>query len=177
MSIVNTVVEHILWNDAQKHNEWASTKFWEHKLQKAYPAADGWIVSSQQPPTRDKSDRRRVETTVECLHGESLQKLQIVECKDHNASQSQIDEVEHQAYNACLKYLKHSGRSEMYAMTTIGTRARLWVARQTETYLEPFVPMSTGVSAIDEYIEAHSTDGHLITDGWEYMKVNHLLPP
>lgn len=177
MSIVNTDVEYFLWKDAQKHHEWASSKFWEHKLQKTFPATEGWIVSSQQPPTREKSDRRRVEATVECLYGNSLEKLQIIECKQHNATKAQIQEVEAQAYDACLKYLNHGQRSEMYAMTTVGTLTRLWIAYKSEDYLEPFVPKGTGLAEIKEYIEANSSDSHYITDGWEYMKLHNLLPP
>ncbi|KAH9212294.1 hypothetical protein DL95DRAFT_509450 [Leptodontidium sp. 2 PMI_412] len=100
MSIVKTDVEYFLWKDAQKHHEWASSKFWEHKLQKTFPASEDWIVSSQQPPMREKSDRRRGEATVECLYGNSFEKLQIVECKQNNATKSQIQEVEAQAYDA-----------------------------------------------------------------------------
>lgn len=177
MSIVTTQVEWVLWQDAQKHDEWATTKFWEHILQKVYPAADGWVVSSQQPPTREKSDRRRVETTVEILLNGSLQKLVIKEAKKHKASQTEIEEVEAQAYQACLKYLKHSQRSEMYAMTVVGTRARLWIAYQSQDYLEPFVPGSRGLAAIEEYIEANSTDGYLLMGGLEHMKDHNLMPP
>jgi hypothetical protein len=177
MSIVQTDVEYFLWTDAQKHHEWASSKFWEHKLQKTFPATEGWIVSSQQPPTREKSDRRRVEATVECLYDGSLEKLQIVECKEHNATKSRIQEVEAQVYEACLKYLKGSQRSEMYAMTTVGTLARLWIAYKSEDYLEPFFPKGMGLAEIREYVEANSSDGHYIVEGWEHMKVNNLLPP
>ncbi|KAH6716068.1 hypothetical protein BKA61DRAFT_573910 [Leptodontidium sp. MPI-SDFR-AT-0119] len=65
----------------------------------------------------------------------------------------------------------------MYAMTTVGTLTRLWIAYKSEDYLEPFVPKGPGLVEIKEYIEANSSDGHYIAEGWEYMKVNNLLPP
>jgi hypothetical protein len=176
MSIVTTDVEFILWREAQRNLEWSTTKFWEHKLQKVFPAADGWVVSSQQPPTSERGDRRRVETTVEVLQ-DSLQKLLVVEAKHHNAPQDEIQEVEAQAYNGCMKYLKYSGRTAMYAMTVVGTRARLWTVHQKEDYLEPYIPNDRGLAAIGEYIEANSTEGYQIMEGLEQTKIDHLLPP
>jgi hypothetical protein len=130
---------------------------------KVYPAADGWVVSSQQPPTSERGDRRRVETTVEVLQ-DSLQKL-VVEAKHHDASQDEIQEVEGQAYSGCMKYLKYSGRTAMYAMTAVGTRARLWTVHRNEDYLEPYVPNGFGLAKIAEYIEANSTEGYQIIEG------------
>jgi hypothetical protein len=141
-----------------------------------YPAADGWVVSSQQPPTSERGDRRRVETTVEVLQ-DSLQKLLVVEAKHHNASQDEIQEVEAQAYNGCMKYLKYSGRTAMYAMTVVGTRARLWTVHRKEDYLEPYIPNGRGLAAIGEYIKANSTEGYQIIEGLEQTKIDHLLPP
>ena len=65
----------------------------------------------------------------------------------------------------------------MYAITTIGTLARLWIVYKLEDYMEPFVPKGTGLAQIREYIKANGSDGYYIVEGWEYMKVNNLLPP
>jgi hypothetical protein len=76
-----------------------------------------------------------------------------------------------------MKYLKYSGRTAMYAMTVVGTRARLWTVHQKEDYLEPYIPNDRGLAAIGEYIEANSTEGYQIMEGLEQTKIDHLLPP
>ena len=84
-------------------------------------------MASQQPPTDERSDLRRVELVVEKWDSSDymLKRLFIFEAKKHNASQAEIEEVEYQAFEACMKHTEYANRQEMYAMTVIGTRARL----------------------------------------------------
>ncbi len=172
-SIVRTSLELHLWSQAQTNNEWATTKFWEHKIRGEFPGEDDWVVASQQPPTDDPGDRRRVELVVDKWTGTTTSRLFIFEAKKHHASQTEIDELEHQAYEACITHLKYTQREHMYAQTVIGTLARLWVAHVDEDYLVPWQPMGASLGDKSSYIEAHGSEGHLIRDSWAYMK-RHL---
>src|ERR1700710_2220561 len=138
-SIVRTPLARHLWSQAQKHLEWAATRFWEHIIRGEFPVEDNWIVASQQPPTDDPQDRRRVELVVDKWTDKSTHRPPTPEAKKHSASQSEIDILEHQAYEACITHLKYSGREQMYAMTVIGTLARLWVVYINDDYLIPWI--------------------------------------
>jgi hypothetical protein len=138
------------------------------------------VVSSQQPPTGEKWDRRRVENVIEILdrdHG-SLQRLLIVEAKRQNVSKDMVTEVEYQAYEACQKYLNFSQRDRMYAMTLVGTAAKLWWADRHRDYLDPFVPAAIEdkqLSDLTTYIEANSAEGKELEEGLDKMKQNRLF--
>lgn len=174
-SIVRTSLEYHLWTKAQTNNEWATTRFWEHYIRGEYPCEDNWVVASQQPPTDDPEDLRRVELVVDKWTGEFIHRLFIFEAKKKKANQSEIDELEHQAYEACLKHLKYTGRDQMYAMTVIGTGARLWVVHRDDDYLIPWIPMGTNLADKSSYIKAHSSDGSEIEAGWAYTKKNKQM--
>jgi hypothetical protein len=169
-SIVRTDLEFHLWSDAQVHNEWATSKFWEHIIRDKFPCKDNWVVASQQPPSDDSEDRRRVELVVEHWSEGSMHRVFIFEAKKHLATQSEIDTLEHQAYEACLTHLVFFERDHMFAITTIGTRARLWVAHRDYDYLIPWIPNGTTLADKGSYIEAYSTDGHEIENALTYMK-------
>lgn len=177
-SIVRDDVTYFLWSQAQTKLEWATTKFWEHIIRPWYPAKEKWVIASQQPPTDKDVNLRRVELVVDKWIGTSqlMHRLFIFEAKKHSASVTEIDELEHQAYNASVAHLHYSSREQLYAMTVIGTRARLWVVDTVETYLIPWIPEDIGLSEKTEYIKAHSTGGHLIEDGFRYMKKHEEMP-
>ncbi|CAM6003155.1 unnamed protein product [Sphagnum balticum] len=177
MSIIKSTTQWILWRDAQSRPEHGATRFWEHKLQIWFPASEGWVVSSQQPPTGENSDRRRVESLIEILHPatNSMQKLLIYEAKRSQVGVAKVDELEMQAYSACQLALQQDNRSSMYALTTIGTSARIWIA-DSSPYLNAFIPPSDAISDANSYIEANSTDGHYIEEAIAYMKLHNLFP-
>ncbi|KAH9216765.1 hypothetical protein DL95DRAFT_459869 [Leptodontidium sp. 2 PMI_412] len=157
-SIVRSSLEAHLWTQAQSQNEWATTKFWEHLIRGQFPSDDNWVVALQQPPTDDPQDRRRVKLVVDQWTGTMTHRLFILEAKKHKASQSEIDILEQQAFEACI------------------TMARLWVAHVNEPYLVPWRPMGTELSHKDSYLEVHSISGNQIEDGWTYVKKHIQMP-
>lgn len=106
------------------------------------------------------SDRRLTDIIVKCADvKQDICVLCFVESKRPNASLSLIDEIEHQALNACVSYLSQKKLKHVYALTTYGTRARLWRRYDPPSdYLDPPLFGSNDLSAVKEYVEAHSTD-------------------
>jgi len=169
MSIVRGGLTSHLWSQAQSNLEWASTRFWEHIIRAIFTVEDDWVVASQQPPG-DPTHLRRADLVVAKWANRSLQTRFILEVKKPNASQDEIQEVEHQTFNACIANLQQSGREQIYGMTAIGTTARLWVVHIDDDYLTPWIPSGTSLSDKHQYLEAHSNEGSLIEDGLKTMR-------
>lgn len=125
-------------------------------------------MASQQPHTNEPRDRRRVELTMDYwdISEKSLFRVFIWEAKKNKVSPSDIENLEYQAYESCLTHLKCIQRSHMYAITTIGTSARLWIVHVDEDYPIPWIPGGTGLADKSNYIEAHSSRGDEIVSGW-----------
>jgi len=160
------------WEKAQTKPEWGATKFWEYVLKEQFFTGRDWSLSSQQPPTDESSDLRRMELRIEKWIGNQWYTIICYEAKKAKCTQTEIDELECQAYNACITHLNYTGRDQMYAITTIGTAARLWYITKTDDYLLPFVPVDTALAERSAYIEAHSTDAQQLRDGFNYVKEN-----
>lgn len=113
-----------------------------------------------------------MELRIEKRIGNQWYTIICYEAKKAKCTQTEIDELEYQAYNACITHLNYTGRDQMYAITTIGTTARLWYITKTDDYLLPFVPVDTALAERSAYIEAHSTDAQQLRDGFNYVKEN-----
>lgn len=64
-------------------------------------------------------------------------------------------------HKTCASYLSQKKLDYLYAMTTIGTRARLWQHVWPEHYLTPLFGSGDGsgdLSDKEEYIKSHSTE-------------------
>lgn len=171
MSLVTSLPLLVYWRAAQLavDSEWQSRSFWVNLLSRhMFPEAEYHVV--QEEPPSSASGRRRIDILVERVDAktEDFQILCFVECKRPNASASLIKEVEDQAFNACVSYLAEKRLEFVYAMTTIGTRARLWVYQPPNDFLYPFWG-SQDPSAI-QYIEAHSADAERLRAGFNQMK-------
>ncbi|KAI3328252.1 hypothetical protein F4824DRAFT_428824 [Ustulina deusta] len=86
-----------------------------------------WVVSSQQPPTHQPGELRRVDLVVEEIdsHAQTAGTLLFVEAKRAGASPSDIMEVEYQAFTAACVYYVETGIERLWTMTCVGSRARL----------------------------------------------------
>lgn len=171
MSLVTDETLAELWERAQAavESEWPSRTFWSHLLSKHIFARMNDVVAVEEPPSSG-DPRRRIDIIVSYTNAERrLSVLCFVECKRPNATVYLTDEVEHQAFNACVSYLSEKNLDFVYAMTTLGTRARLWTYFRGLDYLDPLFG-STDISAKKEYIEAHSTQAAQLTAGFNIMK-------
>jgi len=173
MSILNTPELMKLWQDAQIHPEWATTRFWEYLFNQIVFSDGKWSVASQQPPTRDPDDVRRVDLVVERISDSAV--LLFLEAKRAQATKTMVEAVESQAFTACCAKLCETGAYGVWAMTCIGTRTRLWAYKYNLDYLTAFYPSDSGLSELSEYVEI-STHGRHILDGLDYIK-SHPIPP
>ncbi|KAI1159002.1 hypothetical protein F5B18DRAFT_638783 [Nemania serpens] len=177
MSIITDGRLQRLWNDAQQHPEWATTRLWEYIFNRVVFTESNWVVSSQQPPTHQPGELRRVDLVVEEIdtQAQTIGTLLFVEAKRANASPRDIEEVEYQAFTAACAYYVETGVESLWTMTCVGSRARLWIFHEKSTYLIPFVPLGDGLAAIDEYLEM-STHGTTLVEALKFCK-NHMRPP
>lgn len=178
-SIVRDDITLYLWSLAQTRLEWATTRFWEHIIRSFFAANKGWVLSSQQPPTDEDANLRRVELALDQWKGKAqpMRRVFFFEGKKHGASATEIDNVEVQIYDACMDHLLHSRREYMYAMTAIGTRARFWIVHVDDQYPTPWVPKGDHLGDKSEYIEAHSSEGSSIEAALRHMKSHGVMPP
>ncbi|KAI1192267.1 hypothetical protein F5B17DRAFT_5554 [Nemania serpens] len=166
-----------LWDDAQQHPEWATTRLWGYIFNRVVFTESNWIVSSQQPPTHQPGDLRRVDLVVEEIdtHAQTVGTLLFVQAKRANASSTDIEEVEYQAFTAACAYSIETKVKSLWIMTCVGSKARLWAFREETIYLIPFVPSGNGLSAIGEYLEI-STHGTTLIEALNFCK-SHMRPP
>ncbi|KAE8442168.1 hypothetical protein EG329_003756 [Mollisiaceae sp. DMI_Dod_QoI] len=162
-----------LWADAQTRPEWASTKFWEYIFSHNIFDGPEWVVSSQQPPTYDDGDLRRIDLVVENIdENANSAALMFMEAKRASATLDLVLEVEYQAFTACCAALYATGRESIWAMTCVGTRAKLWAYRRDDDYLTQFYPLSDNLSEKDEYVEYSSE----VLTQLEYIQRNFVPP-
>jgi hypothetical protein len=70
----------------------------------------------------------------------TLGSLLVIEAKRANASSSDIEEPDYQAFAAACAYWTETRMPHLWAMTCVGSRARLWIFSETSEYLIPCVP-------------------------------------
>ncbi|OIW22971.1 hypothetical protein CONLIGDRAFT_559030, partial [Coniochaeta ligniaria NRRL 30616] len=177
MSLITTARLRRLWQDAQDHPEWATTRLWEYIFHHIIFTEDKWVVSSQQPPTHQSGDLRRVDVIVEKMDSSAttIGTLLFLEAKRAGASPSDIEEVEYQAFTAACAYWVETSIPALWTMTCVGSSARLWIFSERTDYLIPFVPDGHGLADRSEYLDIPSR-GTEIANGLDYIK-KHMTPP
>lgn len=175
MSLIIDDVLMALWTRAQEQpsDEWASATLWTHLWNKHFFSEKDWVVSQETPP--EGSGRRRVDITIEYLGSDyKLAVLAFHEAKALDAGPQDVEEAEHQAFDACMRYLgEHSELNFVYAFTSFGTRGRAWSCGPSDDYLMPLFG-SDQLAERSEYIEVHSPEARLITQAVRTMK---SVPP
>ncbi|ETI26846.1 hypothetical protein G647_10292 [Cladophialophora carrionii CBS 160.54] len=128
MSLVTDEVLLRLWLQAQEKGsrENVSVKFWLHFYCKYVFPGKVWVVSAENEPSVLEPSLR-TDLKVEYLGDVLLELLHHHELKRSDASNSDIETVEHQAYGNSISYLAaHPEISRIYAVTSFGTKARIW---------------------------------------------------
>lgn len=177
MSIINTDRLDRLWQEAQIHPEWATTRLWEYIFNHIIFKDEKWVVSSQQPATHQEGELRRVDLVVEKMNSDAtkVESVLFIEAKRASASTADIQAAEHQIFTAGYAYCIDAEVENVWAMTCIGSAARLWIVNNEVDYPIPFVPKGSGLSERSEYLEI-AVNGQTITAGLEYIK-RHTTPP
>ncbi|KAB8227556.1 uncharacterized protein BDW43DRAFT_323825 [Aspergillus alliaceus] len=175
MSLITDGVLMGLWEgaQAQSSDEWASAKLWSYLWNKHLFAEKEWVVSSETPP--EGRGRRRVDITIEYFGGDSkLAVLAFHEAKALNAGPQDVQDAEHQAFDACMRYLgEHPELQFVYAFTSFGTKGRAWRCAREDIYLSPLFG-SDHLAERTEYVELHSSEAQQIRQAVQMMKA---VPP
>jgi hypothetical protein len=118
---------------------------------------------------------RRVDVVVKYFEAETLKPRVLLfhEAKKQAASKSDVKTVELQANDACKTYCESSGFTHVFAMTTVGTSARLWKYESAGGRLTPLFG-SSAFGDGDAYIDANSSNAHSIKNGLRHIKA---FPP
>jgi hypothetical protein len=100
-------------------------------------AGKEWVVAPE-TALAETDSLRRVDLVMKYFGNESLEVLCFHELKRIIASPTDLEEVEYQAFKACIAYLaQHPKVSTVYAITSFGTKARGWTCTKDSDYLEP----------------------------------------
>ncbi|KIW20626.1 hypothetical protein PV08_01201 [Exophiala spinifera] len=129
-----------LWDVAQMEDasEWEVLSFWRYLLSKHAFEEEYWIVDHGIRYVEQGNENRiAVLLWHEAKRGESM---------------SEQKECEDQALQACQEYLqRHAWQTELYAMTTLRTKAKIWSYDKIAQVLVALYD--------DHYVEANSSEG------------------
>ncbi|KAL9023818.1 MAG: hypothetical protein Q9196_006953, partial [Gyalolechia fulgens] len=146
------------WVAAQnaQDSEQESVNFWQLVLSKSIFAGDDDIGVTPLAT----GEGMKVDIVVKHIEPPALRirRLCVVAVKKPNAL---IHDVERQAITACTSYLNSNNMSSVYAMTAIGTAARLWKYKKNDDYLTPMFG-GDGLSDMNDYIEANSNAAQIL---------------
>ncbi|KAM5485522.1 hypothetical protein McanMca71_006250 [Microsporum canis] len=117
--------------------------------------------------------RRRVDVTIKYLGSDySIAVLAFHEAKAMHAGPQDVQDAEHQAVEACMRYLgkqENSAVSFVYAVTSFGTKGRAWRYERGDDYLTPLFG-SNDLAERGDYVELHSSDAALLNRAFNVMR-------
>ncbi|OBR09203.1 hypothetical protein CH63R_07968 [Colletotrichum higginsianum IMI 349063] len=175
MSLMQNPILIKLRDDAERHDEWATVKFWNHVLTKYVFTEDHFVVSTEQPPV-PLGSLRRVDVVIESWSGSRFHLLLFLEAKKGRAGPVDIAEVEAQAYSACLEHFQeNTTRGQIWAMTCFGPNARFWVFDSQWPYLAPYYPVEGEHGQKSTYIDFKYHES-AIMDTLRHIKGNPVPP-
>lgn len=172
MSLVIDAYLSKLWKAAQAASdaETPSRSFWNQVLSKYIFDGREYAVDTEEQPS-SASNEGRIVITVKYFQPQEhfIPILCLVDAKPPNTDATLMHETERQTFDTCAGCLAANKLQHIYAMTTIGTRARLWVYRPGLDYLVPLFG-SQDISDGSAYVEANSSDARKLTEAFHRMK-------
>ncbi|KAK2868074.1 hypothetical protein FQN49_003179 [Arthroderma sp. PD_2] len=173
MSLITDEMLNALWLEAQRKpsDESAAMAVWSQLWNKHIFCEKEWIIAPESPPRGNEG--RMVNITIKYLgENREIAVLAFHEAKAMDAGPQCIQDAEHQAVEACMRYLgkaENAGVSFVYAITSFGTKGRAWRYEAGNDYLTPlFGPKS--LAADGDYIELHSSDAMQLRQAFSLMK-------
>jgi hypothetical protein len=151
----------------EEHN---AMSFWNY-LWNQYFHEKHFFYDREKPASRQDS-RRRVDGVMTYMEKDTIEPrvLFFHEAKKAGQTDSQVRDVEGQAFEACGTYLQSRPEfTHVYAVTTIGTEARVWKASLLEDGFQSLVDdHPPGIRSA--YIDAKSTDSKKLVQAINHMK-------
>lgn len=150
-----------LYNDAQGHDiEYTSSAFWQAILQQYFKLEEDYISVAEYSPDESRS---RTDITVLRYHSDhdTIEILKLVEAKRPGTAPK---EAETDAYKkSCLALDKYE-IDFIYAMTTWGTKFRLWRVSNRTRLLEAFDNGAHELNRKADYIDADSIEAGCLVE-------------
>lgn len=163
-----TPVLQLLCEQAQHDIEYKASLFWQAFLQHAFPLGENYIVGCEQAPDRQAS-RARADIVVlryDPSH-HTLSSMIIMEAKRQGTPQ--LKELETQARRGALAAIEEEKLTAIYAMTTWGTRFRLWVVDYGNRNLVPLHGYDSRGSR-EDYIDVRSPKSGVLNQAIKFIK-------
>jgi hypothetical protein len=175
MSISDDPIVRQLRDDAIRHDEWATVKYWLHLFQRYIFPEQNFVVATEQPPLATGT-QRRVDITVENFKERTLFLQLVVEAKKGRATPRDIVEVETQLYSACYEhYTGNHTRRRIWAMSVTGPCVRIWAFDAELGFLTPALPVDNDHGEKASYIDFKTSETELM-EYFAFIKQN-LVPP
>ncbi|KAI1525207.1 hypothetical protein PtrCC142_010767 [Pyrenophora tritici-repentis] len=131
MSLLDDPLTKHLWQQVQNMASYenAAQSFWHHIYTKDVFANRVYAVDYEDPPIPEEQGLRKVDQVVKMLEPNwgTLFVLLFHEIKRNECSSAELEYLETQAFTACESYCKKHGISQVYAQTSVGSRARFFL--------------------------------------------------
>ncbi|OAA65107.1 hypothetical protein LEL_10554 [Akanthomyces lecanii RCEF 1005] len=142
--------------DARGHEPF-SIRFWNALFNQDFPFAENWLVAPEQLVNQDmRSGKKRVDTTIEHFN-EARGTWQIIVIHEAKREGHSAKDLEQQTCNYAKAIITERLLSELYIITTIGTKLRTWRMTLDEKVLIPLFGGRGGTSK--EYLETSDPNG------------------
>jgi hypothetical protein len=171
MSLIDDPTTEYLWQRVQNIHSYenAAQSLWHHIYTKVFFTDKKYIVDYEDPPTVGQQNQRKVDQTVRELDedwGEAFVLL-FHEIKKMECTPADLEHVEKQAFDACESFCLEHNIPQVYAQTSIGSRARFFLYQPGKW--EPKDGFALGV--FDAYQEISDPAGEKYVISWlNYIK-------
>jgi hypothetical protein len=119
-----------LWQQVQNMGSYenAAQSFWHHVYTKFVFTDHKFAVDYEDPPIEEEQGQRKVDQTVREFDSDwgTTFVLLFHEIKRNEVTNADLEVVESQAYTACESYCKKHNVAQVYAQTSVGSRARFF---------------------------------------------------
>ena len=130
-SLLDDPLTEFLWQQVQNLGSYenAAQSFWHHLYTKDVFVDRKYAVDYEDPPTKEEQGQRKVDQTVRELSSDwgTLYVLVFHEIKRNEISNAELEWLEAQSYTACESYCNKHNIAQVYAQTSVGSRARFFL--------------------------------------------------
>lgn len=174
MSLLTNPVITAYYNAVGLNHENAAVAFWTVVVKGLFPEEPYAFVP--QMPASANDPLRRVDGQLQYVEAGTfrIMVLFFYEAKRASQSPTEMTAVEGQAFEACGSFLNANRQlTHIYAVTTIGTEARLWKCLPDRTFQSLTVDSSQRAppqGTRSAYIDANSPDAYKLRNGFLHMK-------
>lgn len=166
--VYDTFLQSLYDSAVKSAEEHDAVSFWSYAFRRYFH--EKHFFYDTQKPASQLDPRRRVDGTMTYMEKNTIKPMVLFfhEAKKAGQTDSQVEDVEGQAFEACGTYLQfNSHLTHVYAVTTIGTEARFWkYSLDGPQNLIDGQPSGTRKA----YIDAKSTNSTQLVKGIDHMK-------